>query len=108
MFESYKTWIGKVLVPQPQQLHGMGAFARYAQWKKDQHDDRVREHRKVKTVANAFVLEERNLKALCRSLRLNPTDALIEKCDEFTVPFLKSKGIYKVVRERREELRGDA
>lgn len=108
MFESYKAWIGKLIFPQPSQIHGMGAQARYMQWKTEQRDDVVREKRKDKTVVKALVLEERNLKALCRSMRLNPTDVLIEKCDEFSIGFLKDKGVYRVVKKRRQELRGEA
>lgn len=109
MFESYTRFIGKAIVPQPSQLFGMNAQARYVQWTKDRDEDEDREERKTKKVVRgAFTLDERNLKALMRSLRLPETDVLCEKPDEFSIGFLKQKGLYSIVRDRRRELRGEA
>lgn len=99
--------MGKALVPQPQQLYGMTAAARYLQWKQEQRADEVREKRKDKIVVDTFKMEERNLKALMRSMRLPEVDVLCEKPDEFSVSFLKSKGVYKAVKKRRNRLTGE-
>ncbi len=109
MFEEFTRFLGKRIVPQPTQLFGINAQARYAQWWKEREEDEERSERKAKKVVRgAFTLDERNLKALMRSMRLPESDVLCEKPDEFSIGFLKSKGVYSVVRRRRAELRGEA
>jgi len=110
MFEAYTRFVGKRIVPQPTQLFGLNAQARYVQWYKEREEGEDRDERKAKgkVVRGKFTLDERNLKALMRSMRLPETDVLCEKPDEFTIPFLREKGIYRMVRARRRELRGEA
>lgn len=108
MFENYTKFAGKRLVPQPAQLFGLNAQARYAQWHCEREDEQVSEDRKKTTVSRGFAIEERNLRALVRSLRMPENDVLVEKPDEFPIAFLKSKGVYKIVAKRRRELRGEA
>lgn len=109
MFESYTRFLGKRIVPQPTQLHGLTAQARYVQWFKEREEDDDREERKSKKVVRGkFTLDERNLKALMRSLRMPATDVLCEKPDEFSIAFLKEKGVYSLVKSKRRELRGEA
>lgn len=108
MFEEFTRFLGRRIVPQPTQLFGMNAQARYVQWAKERDDEDERSKRKTRRVVRgSFTLDERNLKALMRSLRLPATDVLCEKPDEFSVAFLKHKGVYSIVRERRRELRGE-
>lgn len=106
-FEEWGQYLDKNLTPQPFQMFGMNAAARYAQWKQERRDEARREKSKTKTVSNAFVLEERNLKTMVRSMRTSEIDVLCEKPDQFSVEFLKSKGVYKAVKAKRRELRGD-
>jgi len=104
MFEEFTRFLGKRIVPQPSQLFGLNAQARYAQWRSEREQEDYRDERKErKVVRGSFTLDERNLKALMRSLRLPETDVLVEKPEEFSIPFLKSKGIYQLVRRRRSE-----
>ena len=109
MFENYTRFAGKRLVPQPGQLFGLNATARYAQWHRERDDELQSEKRKGKTVVRGeHTIDERNLKALCRSLRMPETDVLCEKPDEFSVSFLKSKGVYSVVAKKRRQMQGEA
>jgi hypothetical protein len=97
--------MGKRIVPQPTQLFGMNAQARYVQWFKEREDDDEREERKTKKVVRGkFTIEERNLRALVRAMKKPETDVLCAKPDEFSIGFLKSKGVYSVVKKRRQEL----
>lgn len=107
MFEKFTQFFGRRVVPQPTQLFGINAQARYAQWFKEREDDEERSERKTKKVVRGkYTLDERNLKALVRSLRMPETDVLCEKPDEFSVDFLKQKGVYSIVKARRRELVG--
>jgi hypothetical protein len=105
-FEEFTKFLGKRLVPQPGQIFGLTAQARYVQWKRDQADQDHRDKRSATHLVDPHKLEERNLKALMRSMRVPELDVLCEKPDEFSVEFLKSKGIYGVVKKKRRELRG--
>ena len=105
MFEGYTKWVGKRLIPQPAQLHGLNAQARYLQWKTDDVAERHRDKKKEKSIRDTFSIDERNLKALCKTLRLPETDVLMEKYNEFTRNFLKHKGIYTLVEEKYEQER---
>lgn len=103
-FEDYTKFIGKRIVPQPTQLFGMNAVARYVQWMSDQEGDAARERSKQKLVVRGeYTIEERNLKALMRSLRMPEIDVLCERPEDFSKSFLKAKGVYEAVREKREE-----
>lgn len=104
MFESYTRWIGRRVVPQPSQLFGLAAQARYAQWASDRADEARSDRDKKDVIVRGFTIEERNLRALCKSLRLPPHDVLVKKPDQFPVRFLKHKGVYRLVREQRRKL----
>ena len=105
-FDEYQKWAGRALTPQPAQLHGLNATARYIKYMREEQEQRVRDDRKLVTVAS-FKLDERNLKALCRSLRMPEVDVIVEQPDQFSIPFLKERGLYKIVKNKRRELRGE-
>jgi hypothetical protein len=107
-FEEYRQWFGKLIFPQPQQLHGLNAQARYVQWFAEQRKEKHREERKQRPVVKGFKIEERNLRQLCKTMRLPEIDVLCEKPEQFSIEFLRHKAVYKVVKKKRLELTGDA
>lgn len=90
-------------MPQPAQLYGLNAQARYVLWMSERKAELHRDAKRDKTIRHAFAIDERNLKSLCRTLRLPETDVLCEKPEAFTVSFLQSKGVYDLVASKRED-----
>ena len=100
-FEDYTRFMGKRILPQPAQLYGLKAQARFVQWRTERATEEFAEKRRSTKLRSVFAIDERNLRSLCRTLRLPETDVLVKKPEEFSVKFLKSKGIYSLVSEKR-------
>lgn len=100
-FEDYTRFIGKRILPQPAQLYGLNAQARFVQWRSERAVAEIQDRRRSSSIRSALVLDERKLKALCRSLRLPETDVMVKKPEEFSIAFLKSKGIYDLIADKR-------
>jgi len=80
----------------------LNAQVRYVSWIREYRASLQREQLHEHTIRGAFVIDERNLKSLCRTLRLPEDAVLAEQPEQFTVPFLQAKGVYELVADRRE------
>jgi hypothetical protein len=100
-FEDYARYLNKRIIPQPAQLYGLHAQARFVQWRVERTAADDREKRRSVTIQSALAIDERKLKSLCRTLRLPETDVLVNRPEEFSVKFLKRKGVYELVSDKR-------
>lgn len=96
--------MGKTIVPQPAQLFGLNAQARYVSWKQGRDDDASRQADQFEaSVRGSFTLDERKLKSLTKVLRATESDVLVERPEEFTRGFLKAQGVWELVEDRYNE-----
>lgn len=100
-FEDYTRYFGKRVIPQPTQIYGLIAQGRFVQWRTERAAQEIRSRRQEITIRSAFAIDERNLKSLCRTLRLPETDVMMQKPEDFSVGFLRSKGLYALVADKR-------
>lgn len=87
-------------MPQPAQLVGIKAVARYVQWKTERDASEYRQADRHEKSVRGFKHDERKLKALMRMRRMIEVDVLAEFPDQFSKAFLRHKGIYDVVAEK--------
>ena len=104
-FSTYGGYRKKRMFPQPHQLHGLAAQARYIEWKSEQQ---ARDARAVSSVKSAhgrghFAAEERRLKGFMRMMRATPHEVLTERPEEFTPEFLEHKHVWDLVEELYEQ-----
>jgi hypothetical protein len=104
MWRSASAYHKKFLLPQPPQLASLAARVRYLQHKANVE---IRISRKPKPEEgdgrHRFFVEERHLKGLARMQRRDPVDVLAEQPEQFSIEFLKHKGVWSVVRDLWEE-----
>jgi hypothetical protein len=98
-FEEYTSFFGKRILPQPAQLQGVKAAARYVAWKLDKEASDRRHTSQHERVVKGFKQDERKLKSLTRMLRMSETDVMVERPEEFSRDFLKHRGMWDLVRD---------
>lgn len=101
-FEDYARFLGKRILPQPAQLQGVNAQARYLNWKSEQEQDERRKQKHYKPLVH-FNVDERKLKSLQKMLRKPATDVLLDRCWEFSREFLQQQGVWALVEDAYED-----
>lgn len=96
-FEIYGRGKRRQRLPQPNQLFGLGAQARFAEYVHNRRENDRRDADQVEAVIPEFSREERKLRGLCRRMLLPEADVLARVPAEFTVRFLQHKGIWNLV-----------
>jgi len=87
------------MLPQPNQLFGLGAMARYAEWSAAQEKSRRRRPEAHAAQLKQHFREQRKLDGLCRHRRLPESEVLAESPGEFTPDFLRHKNVWHFVKE---------
>lgn len=94
----------KLLIPSPHHLGKLGARVRLLQHKASA------EFRRSRAISvddqedtSRWYVEERKLRGLARTRRMDPADVLAEQPQDFSRDFLKRQGIWEAVRDAWEE-----
>lgn len=99
-FAEYSQFFKKRMFPQPTQLAGLGAQARYLKYKAQQEDSAARKPTDDQKQVKTFYREERRLKGLSRMLRLTPEEVLTSRPKEFSKEFLQTQNVWPLVRRQ--------
>lgn len=103
-FEEFSAFLNRKIIPQPQQLYGLTAQARFLDWKRETIAEKSRDYHGHQSFGAKFKTDKRKLKSLARVLRMPESDVLVEKPEEFSREFLKHRGVLTLVEERLEEM----
>jgi hypothetical protein len=100
MFERYSQYRKRLILPQPAHLHGLGAQARWAEFHHANEAMAQRSHVGLKKAVKEFFREERKLSGLMRVLKMESAEVLAERPGDFSIEFLRHRGVWKLVKER--------
>jgi len=98
-FEAWNGPHGKS--PLPSQLYSQGAFVRYTSWLDDRNEeDHLIVSFKRLSKTERFDAEDRYLKRIVLAQGVSERKALIRSCTEFSIKYLKHKGVWDSVKDR--------